>query len=495
MKKLLSTTSQSLKDFRLLPGYTHENCKMGEISLRSPLCLYGDDFIFLDLPFLSAAMRAVTGIKMATSLAELGGVGVIPLDSSIEDQCEKVKKVKRYKAGFQTDLVTFSSSNSLAEVKEAMEKTKYRTFPVTDTGIFHGKLVGIITDKDFDSRYDLELKVADRMKRNIDSGVEIEDLAEANRLMIHYGHGFLPILSREGTLQSAVFKKDLDLHIRYPNATVDPQKRLRVGAAVSTHPEDQDRVRELIQTETDFIVIDSSDAFTCYQKGMIEWIKKEFDIPVIGGNVVTASAFQMLAEAGADAVKIGIGTGSGCITQEVKATGRGQATAIMEVAKARDDYARNGKYLPLIADGGIHSPADIAIALAMGADTLMMGNYFARFTESPGRIRKIQGKTFKEYWMEGSMRGHNLRRYGQASDTFFEEGVEGYVPYAGSIYDHVPLSKKRLEAALHATGASTIDEFHKSAVLEQQSPLAQMDGKVHHVVQSDTPLESLGTLI
>ena len=491
MKQLLSKPAYSLKDFRLLPGYTDENCGVQDVSLETRLCCQGDSYILLDLPFLSAAMQAVTDVKMATALAELGGVGVVPLGDSIEEQCGKVKNVKHCKAGFQTDIITFSPSQTLAEVKEVIEKTTFTTFPVTDTGIFHGKLLGIVTDKDFDPRYDLGLTVNARMKKKVQVGIEVEDLKEANRLMIQYGHGFLPILSREGTLQSVVFKKDLDKHIKYPHATVDAQKRLRVGAAVSTHAEDRERIQELVEIETDFLVIDSSDGFTVYQKRTIEWIKKKFETPVIGGNVVTANAFQMLADAGVDGIKVGLGTGSGCITQEVKATGRGQATAIMEVAEARDIYAKGNRYIPLIADGGINSPADIAIALAMGANTVMMGNFFARFSESPGRTHTIDGKMVKEYWMEGSLRAHNYRRYSLTGKRFFEEGINGFVPYVGSIYDFLPVSRKQLEATLSNTGASTIEDFHKLAVLELQSPLAQRDGQVHSMILADTLAEPL----
>ncbi|MFC1820897.1 IMP dehydrogenase [Thermodesulfobacteriota bacterium] len=483
MKQLIAKPAYSLKNFRLLPGYTDQNCGVRDVSLRTRLCCQGSGHILLELPFLSAAMQAVTGVKMATALAELGGAGVIPLGDSIEDQCEKIKNIKHYRAGFQTDIVTFSPSHILAEVKDVIERTSFTTFPVTDTGVFHGKLLGIVTDKDFDPRYDLELKVDDRMKKKVQVGMEIEDLKEANRLMIKYGKGFLPIVSREGTLQSVVFKKDLDKHIRHPNATVDSNKRLRAGAAVSTYPEDRERIRELAEMETDFLVIDSSDGFTFYQKDTIEWIKKNFETLVIGGNIVTAEAFQMLVDAGADGVKVGIGTGSGCTTQEVKATGRGQATAIMEVAEARDIYANNNRYIPIIADGGINSPSDIAIALAMGADSVMMGNFFARFTESPGRSHNIDGKIVKEYWMEGSLRAHNYRRYGQANELFFEEGINGFVPYVGSIYDFLPVSRKRLEATFSTAGALTIDDFHNLAVIELQSTLAQRDSRIHDMVE------------
>ncbi|MBW1861385.1 MAG: IMP dehydrogenase [Deltaproteobacteria bacterium] len=488
MKLLLTKPAYSLKDFRLLPGYTDNGCASRKISLQTRLCRQRDDFIYLDLPFLSAAMRAVTGIDMATALAELGGVGVFPLGESIEEQCGKVREVKHYKAGFQTDIITFSPSQLLLDVKEVIDETSYSIFPVTDTGLFHGKLLGIITDKDFDSRYDTEMCIDERMKKEVPAGVDVDDLKEANRLMIQHGHGFLPIVSKEETLQSVVFKKNLDKHIKHPDATVDGQKRLRVGAAVSTHPEDRERIKELAENDVDFLVIDSSDGFTCFQKQSIEWIKENFDTPVIGGNVVTAEAFQMLADAGVDAIKVGMGIGSGCITQEAKATGRGQATAIMDVAKARDAYIRGDRYIPIIADGGINSPADIAIALAMGADTVMMGNLFARLSESPGPTHKVNGRHVKEYWMEGSQRARNHKRYSQTRDTFFEEGINGFVPYAGSIYDYLPTSRLRLEASLSTAGVSTIDKLHKNAILELQSPLAQCDSKVHNMIQTDTSI-------
>ncbi len=492
MKQLIERTAYSLRDFRLLPGYTDEKFRAQDVSLATRLCSKDKGYIFLDLPFLSAAMQAVTGVDMATALAELGGVGVLPLGDTIEEQCEKVKTVKHFRAGFQTDLITFSPSHTLNQVKSVMDKSKFTTFPVTDTGVFHGKLVGIITDKDFDPRYDLESNVSEYMKKEIPVGIEVEDLAEANRLMIKYGQGYLLIVSRERTLQSVVFKKDLDKHIRFPHATVDNQKRLRVGAAISTHPEDTERIRGLVESGIDFLVIDSSDGFTVHQRKTLEWIKDRFETPVIAGNVVTGEAFQMLVDAGADGVKIGIGTGSGCITQEVKAIGRGQATAIMEIASARDTYAKDNKYIPIIADGGISSAGDIAVALALGADTVMMGNYFARLTESPGSVHNFSGKIVKEYWMEGSLRAWNYRRYAMHRDAFFEEGVNGFVPYAGSIYEILPISRNQLIATLQAVGVSTLDDYRKIAVLEQQSTLAQRDGQVHNMIQTNTQNESLG---
>jgi IMP dehydrogenase len=491
MEKTISNPAYSLKDFRLLPGYTTEKCGLGEISLRSRLCSRGEDYIFLDLPFISAAMQSVTGIQLATALAELGGVGVIPLGNSIEAQCMKVRKVKQYKAGFQTDIICFSPSQKLLEVQKTIEKNGFNTFPVTDNGLFHGRFVGIITDKYFDSRFDLDKTVEDRMKIDPQVGIDVHDLKEANRLMIKFGHGFLPVISIEGTLQAVVFKKDLDKHIKFPDATVDDQKRLRVGAAVSTHSEDRDRVAELIENGVDFLVIDASDGFTVYQKNMIEWIKQTYQIPVIGGNVVDGKAFDKLVEAGADGIKVGMGIGSGCITQEVRATGRGQATALIEVVKSRDYYAEDNRYIPVIADGGISCPSDIAIALAIGADCVMMGNFFARLDESPGRTHLVNGKKLKEYWMEGSLIGHNYRRYQKNSSSFFEEGVHGFVPSEGSIYDILPVARKRLISTLSTAGVSNMDEFHEWSVIELQSRHAIEDSRVHNMVMRDIPFEIL----
>lgn len=480
MKAISEGPGYSLKDFRILPAYTEQRHKTENVSLRTPLCRWSDDYIYLNLPFLSAAMHAVTGVEMATALSSLGGVGVLPLTVSIEEQCRMVRAVKRYRAGFQTDIVTFSPDQKIRELHNAIEKTSYSVFPVTDSGLFHGKLMGVITDKDFDPRYDLDLNIKERMKTGLQVGTEVDDLKDANRLMIQYGRGFLPIVSREGTLQAVVFKRDLDRHIRYPEASVDVQKRPIVGAAVSTYPEDRSRIEALEQSEVDFFVIDASDGFTVFQTETLEWIKRRFTVPVVAGNIVTGEAFRMLAELRADAVKIGMGIGSGCTTQEVKATGRGQAAAIMEIAAARDDYyKKTNVYIPLIADGGISSPADIAVAIALGADSVMMGNFFARFTESAGDFLTVNGEHVKEYWMEGSRKAFNLRRYYQSQSLFFEEGIVGYVPYEGSIFDSIPVARQRLKATLSTAGAADIQELHENAVLELQTVSSSAAGRVH----------------
>ena len=370
---------------------------------------------------------------MAIALALLGGIGILPVSQSIAEQCAMVAAVKRFKAGFQTQILALSPGQPLRDVMTLMARTGYSTFPVTDTGVFHGKLVGVLTDKDFDARYDQGCCVAQRMRADVQVGVGIDDLKTANQLMITYGRGFLPIVSEEGTLQAVVFKKDLDKHLKHPHATTDTHKRLCVGAAISTHPEDRERVQGLIEHDVDVLVIDAADGHTAFQRDMLAWIKSRYAVPVIAGNVVTAEGLQFLVDAGADAIKVGMGIGSGCITQEVKATGRGQATALLEVGTARAHVAaQHGFYIPLIADGGIRSPADMVIALALGADTLMMGQFLARYTESAGRVvRNPAGELVKEYWMEGSPRARNHRRYAHLPELALPKGLRAMCHMSG----------------------------------------------------------------
>ncbi len=487
MSKVLDRPSHSLREFRILPGYTPPDGNALNIDLTTRLCRRGDDFLRLHTPFLTAAMQAVTGTEMAIAIAQLGGIGILPVSQTIEEQSEKIGRVKRFKAGFQTNITTLSPRQAIADVIRIMEEMGYSTFPVTDSGEFHGKLLGVITDKDFDVRRDHALSVGERMRTDIQYGVDISDLKEANQLMIKFGRGFLPIVDADGILQSAVFKRDLDKHLLHPNESIDAKKRLLVGAAVSTHPEDRERVHCLVEHDVDVLVVDASDGHTHYQRQMVEWIKSTCEVPVVAGNVVTARGFEFLAETGADAVKVGMGIGSGCTTQEVKATGRGQGSALLGICPARDRHAdATGAYLPLIADGGISSPAEMSVALALGANALMMGNFFARYTESAGNLmRNAAGEIVKEYWMEGSAKARNHRRYAQLKDLFFEEGITGHVPHLGSIFDKLPLVLQILRSTLATAGCRSVDELHERAVLEMQSPTALRDSGIHDMMPSN----------
>ncbi len=471
MAQVLDSLSRSLQEYRLLPGYTPAEGGVDRVSLNTRFCRSGQGFMTLQTPFVSAAMQAVTNARIAIAVAQLGGIGVVPVSQKTEQQCAVVDAVKRYKAGFQHDLRTLAPTQTLGEVCELIRQTGYTTYPVTDTGLFHGRLLGVLTDKDFDPRNDLSLTVADRMRKDVQVGVQVESLDEANRIMIRYGRGFLPVVSEEGTLQSVVFKKDRDKHLRHPMETIGANRRLRVAAAVSTHPEDLERIQQLLVHDVDALVIDASNGHTQYQADTLAYIKSQTDIPVIAGNIVTARGFGFLVQAGADAVKVGMGIGSGCTTQEVRGTGRGQATALLEISRARTEHAlKTGSYIPLIADGGIASSNELAVALALGADSVMLGNLLARFAESPGRVVRATGGDYvKEYWMEGSRRAHNNRRYQSDSAGFFEEGIEGWVPYAGSVYDGLPQLATRLRASLATCGCRNIEQLHQEAVLEVQS--------------------------
>ena len=487
MAKVLEAPSHSLKEFRILPGYTPADGNAAHIDLETRLCRRGDGHIRLRAPFLSAAMQAVTGTDLAIAIAQMGGIGILPVSQTVEDQCDKIDRVKRFKAGFQTSLTTLSPRHTIRQLMEISHETGYSTFPVTDSGEFHGKLIGVITDKDYDPRREQDCTVESRMRTDVQAGVGVTSLKAANELMIKYGRGFLPILDEDGTLRSAVFKKDLDKHLEHPDESIDAQKRLLVGAAISTHPEDRDRVGALVEHGADVLVIDASDGHTAYQAEMLRWVKANFDVPVIGGNVVTADGFRFLTEAGADAVKVGMGIGSGCTTQEVKATGRGQATTLMDVGRARDAHAADGgPYIPLVADGGISGPAEMSVALALGADCVMMGNFFARYTESAGNlVRNAAGEVVKEYWMEGSAKARNHRRYAQLKDLFFEEGITGYVPHSGSIFDKLPVVMQMLRSTLATAGCGDIDALHRDAVLEMQSSTALLDSNVHDMVPAN----------
>ncbi|MED5415971.1 MAG: IMP dehydrogenase [Candidatus Latescibacterota bacterium] len=487
MAKVLDAPSHSLREFRILPGYTPPDGNALNVNLTTRLCRHGDGFLELHCPFLSAAMQAVTGVDMAIAIAQLGGIGILPVSQTIEDQADKIGRVKRFKAGFQTSLTTLSPRHTIANAIQIIEETGYSTFPVTDSGDFHGKLLGVITDKDFDVRRDHACTVEERMRTDVNHGVNIQDLKEANQLMIKFGRGFLPIVNDGGKLISAVFKKDLDKHLQHPNESIDVKKRLLVGAAVSTHPEDRERVQCLVEQEADVIVIDASDGHTHYQRQMIEWIKGNYDVPVIGGNVVTAQAFEFLVDAGVDAVKVGMGIGSGCTTQEVKATGRGQGSTLLDIPPSRDRHAdKTGAYIPIAADGGISGPADMSVALALGADTLMMGNFFARYTESAGNLmRNAAGEIVKEYWMEGSAKASNHRRYSQLKNLFFEEGITGFVPHLGSIFEKLPVVLQILRSTIATAGCRSIDELHTQAVLEKQSPTALRDSDIHDMVPAN----------
>lgn len=484
MVKITDKVSRTFTEYLILPGRTTRNASIDNVTLRSRIT----DNIEIPLPFLSASMQAVTGHELAIELAKQGGLGVLPGSLSKEEQARMVSRVKRYRSGFVYNAITISPDDRISSLLDIEKSHGYSTFPVTD----QGRLVGLITEKRYHPEKDKGLRISDRMIPfdRLITGDEGMTLEEANDKVIESGIGALPVIDKDRQLKSVVFYKDIKEHTTHPNAFLDSNERLMVAAAVSTHPEDSARLEALVKADVDFIVIDSSDLYSDFAEEAIERCKK-FKKPIIAGNIVHADAFDFLANLGADAVKIGQGSGSICTTRRVKSTGRGQATAVQEIAIARDRFlSKTGKYIPICSDGGISSSGDMAIAFALGADLIMMGKYFAGFTESPQPLAERPFRVMddseeissvsafvKPYWGEASARAKNIRRYGHKDPrSFVIEGVEGFVLHKGRLSEQLPKDILALKGSMSASGSRTIREFYENARLEVQTTSSHMEG-------------------
>lgn len=485
--QVMNEPSRSLKEYRLLTKLTTKDTVMSNTHLKTPLCKLPNrkGFIELNVPFVSAAMQAVSGTKLAEALAQFGGISVIPCSIPIEEQADIVMQVKRFKAGFQEKVVTLSPDDKIEKAVKFMKDKQYSKFPVTDNGRMDGKLLGMLSDKYFDPKRHSKELVKEFMTKDILISKEGITLKQANEQLIKNGKDILFIVDKDLKLRFVCFKKDMTKHLDFPDELTDERKRYMVGAAVSTHLRDQARVDALIAAEVDVIFLDSSDGYTEFQAEMYKYIRsKTKSIPVVGGNIITKDGFEYLAKAGFDAIKVGMGIGSGCTTQEQKGTGRGQATALLEVVRARDaHFKKTGVYIPVISDGSIANPGQIVIALSCGADSVMMGRFFAQFTESAAGFRNHPTLgPLKEYWMEASGRARNYGRYDTTSDLFFEEGIEGFVPHLGSIYTNLQPTINKIRSALSNAGSRSIEELHRNAVLELQSVASLQDAGVHDVI-------------
>jgi IMP dehydrogenase len=487
-KAIINESSRSLQEYRLMTGKTTIDNAMSKVSLRTKLALKPgkkNEFIELNIPLVSAAMQAVSGKDLAIALAQHGGISVIPSSLPIEKQIGIINDVKKFKAGFQGNVMTVKKDDKISKLVDYMKRYNYTSYFVTKDGKSHGKLIGIITEKNFDPKKHAEDLVKDHMQTKIDTALEGISLKEANKLMIEYGRGTLPVIDIKGNLKYVVFKKDVQKHIDFPDSVVDDKKRYLVAATISTQPKDIQRIDALLETEVDLLFIDASDGFSQFQADTLAYIRKKSpNISVVGGNIITKEGFNFLAEVGFDAIKVGMGIGSGCTTQEQKGTGRGQATALIKVCAARDSfYKKTGKYLPIIADGGMSSSSHMAIALSIGADALMLGSFFAQFTESFGPLRMHPKLgALKEYWMEASAKAKNMGRYDSNEIVWFEEGVEGYVPHTGSLYTHLKPTILKLKSAMSSAGCKDLFEFHTNSILELQSEASIAMGKVHDII-------------
>jgi len=473
--------SRTLTEFRLLPGLTTEQTSIDAITLATPLVLRPDDSALrLKAPVVAAAMQSVSGAEMGIELARLGGAAFVYASQPIEAQAAMVAKIKSHKAGFVAPR-TVSPDTPLRDVEAIRQEAGFSTFPVVDR---EGHLVGLITRRDYDVKAHADLPARERMipRDQLDVGVDLVDLEEANALLIEGHRSVLPVVDGEDRLRHLVFRKDIEDHLDNPDQVVDERKRLVAVAAINTH-DHAERVPSLVEAGVDVVSIDSSDGHSVYQRDTIAWIRASYpDLPVIGGNVITGAGFDYLVEAGAGAVKVGMGGGSICITQEQKGTGRGLATAVIDVVTARDRHAeRTGVHVPVIADGGVVTSKDVVVALALGADSVMMGRYFARMTESPTEKLQINGRIMKPYWGEGSARAREWSpaRYRHAA---FLEGIEGFVEYAGDLRDSLPKLTNKIRAAMASCGCASIAELHEKAELELVSGLAIREGKVHDII-------------
>ena len=492
--------SHTFGEYLLVPGYSSADCIPSNVSLRTPIVRFkkGEECpLSMNIPMVSAVMQSVSNDTMAIALAKEGGISFIYGSQTIEQQADMIRKVKSHKAGFVTSDSNIKPDNTLQDVIDLKARTGHSTVAVTADGTPHGKLLGIITSRDFRiNKVDPKAHVQDYMTKFNDLivGEDGITLSQANDLIWKHKLNSLPIISKDGHLVSMVFRKDYASHEEHPLELLDENHRYVVGAGINTR-DYMERVPALLEAGVDILCIDSSEGFSEWQKRALHDIHNTFGahVKVGAGNVVDREGFMFLAENGADFVKVGIGGGSICITREQKGIGRGQATATIEVAKARDEYyEKTGIYIPICSDGGIVHDYHITLALAMGADFVMLGRYFARFDESPTNKLIVNGSYVKEYWGEGSNRARNWQRYdlGGAKTMAFEEGVDSYVPYAGSLHDNVGMTLSKIRHTMCNCGVLSIPQLQKEAKITLVSQASIVEGSSHDVVVRSTSIRS-----
>ena len=484
--------SHTFNEYLLVPGYSDSTCIPANVSLKTPLVKFrkGEKSpIEMNIPMVSAIMQSVSGDRLAVALAREGGISFIYGSQSVEEEAAMVARAKGYKAGFVKSDSNISPDKTLADVLALKEQTGHSTVAVTSDGTAEGKLLGIVTSRDYRiSRMEMTDKVSTFMTpmEKLIFAREGVTLSEANDIIWAHKLNSLPVVSDDGRLCYFVFRKDYEDHKNNPDELLDANKRYVVGAGINTR-DYAVRVPALVQAGADVLCIDSSEGYSEWQKLTIDFIREKYgdSVKVGAGNVVDGEGFRYLAECGADFVKVGIGGGSICITRETKGIGRGQATALIDVCRARDEYFKEtGVYVPVCSDGGIVHDHHITLALAMGADFVMLGRYFARFDESPTAKINVNGTLMKEYWGEGSNRARNWQRYdlGGASKLSFEEGVDSYVPYAGKLSDNVRQSLAKVKSTMCNCGAKSIPELQKKAKLTLVSSVSIVEGGAHDVV-------------
>ncbi|MDO4536964.1 MAG: IMP dehydrogenase [Coriobacteriales bacterium] len=491
--------SHTFSEYLLVPGYSSAQNVPQNVTLKTPLVRFRrgeESALTLNIPMVSAIMQSVSGPRLAVALAQQGGLSFIYGSQTAEDEAEMIRQVKESKAGFVVSAVNLTPDMTLAQVQELKRTSGYSTMPVTDDGSSFGKLLGIVTSRDWrPSRDPLDKRVADFMtpREQLVVASHETSLHDCNDIIWEHKLNALPIVDDEGNLCSMVFRKDYDSHKENPLELLDEHKRYLVGAGINTR-DYAERVPLLVEAGADVLCIDSSEGYSEWQKLTIDWIRERYgdSVKVGAGNVVDAEGFRYLADCGADFVKVGIGGGSICITREQKGIGRGQASAIIDVCAERDRYfEETGIYVPVCSDGGIVYDYHMTLALAMGADFLMLGRYFARYDESPTRRLSVNGNYVKEYWGEGSARARNWQRYdlGGSKGLTFVEGVDSYVPYAGPLKEGVEASLNKVRHTMCNCGALTLEELRDKAKLTLVSSTSLVEGGAHDVILKDTDAE------
>ena len=497
MATYLNEPSRTFSEYLLVPGYTDERCIPGNVSLKTPLVKYRkgeeDCPITLNIPLTSAIMQSVSNDTMAIALAKEGGISFIYGNQTIEDEAAMVARVKSYKAGFVVSDSNLKPDNTLNDVLALFREKGHSTMAVTEDGTATGKLLGIVTSRD----YRVSRMTGDELVSSFMTPLEklvtapaSTTLKKANDIIWDHKLNSLPIVDKNGNLKYFVFRKDYSDHKKNPDELLDKNKSYVVGAGINTRDYEK-RVPALVKAGADVLCIDSSEGYTIWQKRTIDFVRAKYGdkVKIGAGNVVDREGFRFLADAGADFIKVGIGGGSICITRETKGIGRGQASAVIEVAAARDEYFREtGVYIPICSDGGIVHDYHMTLALAMGADFLMLGRYFARFDESPTPKTMVNGQYVKEYWGEGSNRARNWQRYdlGGKANLNFEEGVDSYVTYAGPLHDNVEKSLYKVKSTMCNCGAITIPELQEKAKLTVVSSTSIVEGGYHDVMLRST---------
>lgn len=471
-------TGYTYNDIILLPGFIDFDVK--DVNLETQLTRN----ITLQLPFVSSPMDTVTEEDMAIYMALLGGIGFLHYNNTIEEQVQMLRKVKRFENGFIDEPTVLAPGNTINDLFEVKKRLGFSGIPVTEDGTLNTKLVGIVTNRDIDFEKDYSRKLSEVMTTELITAQEGITLSEANKILRNKKVGKLPIVDKEGRLKTLMCRTDLKKNRDFPSSTKNDNKQLRVGAAISSHDRDRERLAELVKHNVDVVVIDSAQGHNRYQIDMIKYIKKNFPgLDVIGGNVVTCEQAEGLIKAGVDGLRIGMGPGSICTTQETMATGRPQATAVYHTAKTA---AKHG--VPVIADGGISTIGHIMKAISFGASTVMMGSLLAGTSESPGRYIYKDGIRLKKYRgmasAEAMKEGGDKRYFADEESIKVAQGVSGAVIDRGSLVGFIPYLAQGVRHACQDTGISSIKKLHeamKSGKLRMQvrSMASVKEGGVH----------------